>query len=349
MSLTPMLASLDTDSSPSCKPLKYLITITPLGFLYGSTGGFLSPDNLVGRSGTNFPPSAATAAGLLAAFHEDHKSDIKNTMQVAGPFWAWQSDIENFYVPTPLHCLVEDSHIQHCLRWQDDKWQTWDEITKAWEYPPDGKFSDNTWLNLSHWKCLSGRAQKSCPPIPIESAPWKPNPHLHPELQHEQRHTQEGRLFLEHAIELHPDACLVYLSSHPIESNKWYRFGGEGHMAEVGCHPIPQLLQTFLSQSLENCFALITPAVWGSNRFSQRHPDQWKEVNMLTTRPKPFRYRRGKILSRGRYAVSAGTVYNSPNPEESWQNLPWQDWPKEWFPKEGIFLKQLGCGLALPL
>lgn len=35
---------------------QYLILIQPLGFLYGSAGRFLSPENLVGRSGTSFPP-----------------------------------------------------------------------------------------------------------------------------------------------------------------------------------------------------------------------------------------------------------------------------------------------------
>jgi len=34
---------------------KYLAIIEPLGFLYGSAGRFLSPENLVGRSGANFP------------------------------------------------------------------------------------------------------------------------------------------------------------------------------------------------------------------------------------------------------------------------------------------------------
>jgi CRISPR-associated protein Cmr3 len=35
---------------------KYLISIEPLGLLYGSAGGFLSPESLVGRSGESFPP-----------------------------------------------------------------------------------------------------------------------------------------------------------------------------------------------------------------------------------------------------------------------------------------------------
>ena len=43
----------------------YLILIHPLGFMYGSAGGFLSPENLVGRSGSKFPPEATTLAGLF--------------------------------------------------------------------------------------------------------------------------------------------------------------------------------------------------------------------------------------------------------------------------------------------
>ena len=35
---------------------RYLITIQPLGFLYASAGGFLSPENLVGRAQSKFPP-----------------------------------------------------------------------------------------------------------------------------------------------------------------------------------------------------------------------------------------------------------------------------------------------------
>jgi CRISPR-associated protein Cmr3 len=56
-------------------------------------------------------------------------------------------------------------------------------------------------------------------------------------------------------------------------------------------------------------------------------------------------------LGRGRYAVPAGTVYVFDKPlNKSW----WGDendsgFPDEWFPNEGFSLKQLGCGLCLPL
>jgi CRISPR-associated protein Cmr3 len=119
--------------------------------------------------------------------------------------------------------------------------------------------------------------------------------------------------------------------------------------------------------------ALITPAVWGSNRLSKRVPvslekrnqafygqeepipetteqDVWKLEALFTERPTPFRYRLGgtgdtKLLSRGRYAVPAGSVYVL----EEAINTPWQDWDVNWFPQEGPSLKRWGCGLALPL
>jgi CRISPR-associated protein Cmr3 len=64
---------------------EYLIVIEPLGLLYGSAGRFLSPENLVGRSGTSFPPSAATLSGLYAA---TSSSTELESLQLAGPFWA---------------------------------------------------------------------------------------------------------------------------------------------------------------------------------------------------------------------------------------------------------------------
>jgi CRISPR-associated protein Cmr3 len=82
---------------------EYLIVIEPLGLLYGSAGRFLSPENLVGRSGTSFPPSAATLSGLYAA---NSSSMELESLRLAGPFWAKSDDPQNFYVPTPFNYLV---------------------------------------------------------------------------------------------------------------------------------------------------------------------------------------------------------------------------------------------------
>jgi CRISPR-associated protein Cmr3 len=327
---------------------QYLIIIKPLGFLYGSAGRFLSPDNLVGRSGTSFPPHAATVAGLIAAASQDNKAEIK-TLQVAGPFWSWQKDLkqqddQNFYVPTPFNCLIEEKQIAHILSWHEDQWQAFD--GQEWQAPPDGKFESNTWTSIKNWLEPSKHS--------VQEAPWKINPHLHPRLSQQERcvdiDLEHGSLFLENAIELNPEACLVYLSNQKIldskEGKNWYRFGGEGHLVEVESILLDDKIQALLNQPLNQDFALITPGLWGSNRLSQRWPTTWDSdsIKILTQRPIPYRYRLQKMLSRGRYAVPAGTVYHTTESHLSWQN-----WPTEWFPREGISLKHFGCGLALPL
>jgi CRISPR-associated protein Cmr3 len=347
---------------------QYLITIEPLGLLYGSAGAFLSPENLVGRSGAKFPPSAATLSGLFAAVLTD-QSKLRS-LQLAGPFWSFTDRPENFYVPTPLNCLTklhpqpENQHIrtgevQHLLTWEKrtcnqsyDRWATADGSS------PTGKFSTNTWVSIAEWQH----------PKTVYAQPWEFVPHLHPRLRENERRVvdpedEQGSLFLENAVQMHPNTCLVYLSNLEIEPG-WYRFGGEGHMVDVQCiaiqesDPIYQLLQ----DPVGDRFAIITPALWGSNRLSRRYPEAWEgQVKaMLTDRPSPFRYRLGdrkdqhgntihqphqpKLLSRGRYAVPAGSVYvlNSGQP-------PWHEWNDELFPKEGPYLNRWGCGLALPL
>lgn len=128
-----------------------------------------------------------------------------------------------------------------------------------------------------------------------------------------------GSLFLENGVQLHPDVCLVYFSNCELPSG-WYRFGGEGHLVSVTAYPLSSAIQALLNRSPGLMFALLTPALWGSNRLSQRYPTDWPQPQaLLTERPVPFRYRLGgsgptKRLSRGRYAVPAGTVYVLPKP-----------------------------------
>ncbi len=345
----------------------YLITLEPLGLLYGSAGAFLSPENLVGRAGAKFPPSAATLSGLFAAAYSDRKSEL-HTLKLAGAFWAFTDNPQNFHVPTPfsyfakLNPSSEKQHIrtgeiQHSLTWQKkrsdnsyDRWETFD--GKA----PTGKFANGTWIAVDDWNS----------PKTVYSNPWEFVPHLHPRLREDERRVVDptddrGSLFLENAVQLHPETCLVYLSSLKIDPG-WYRFGGEGHLVELNCHDLNSNTQDLLDQRLGYTFALITPALWGSNRFSYRYPPAWEDQiqAMLTDRPTPFRYRLGnrkdeagedihqphqpKLLSRGRYAVPAGTVYvlNTNQP-------PWHDWEDSLFPKEGPYLNRWGSGLALPL
>jgi CRISPR-associated protein Cmr3 len=354
---------------------KYLVIIEPLGLLYGSAGRLLSPENLVGRSGTSFPPSAAAVAGLFAASYGKEKMEqLQNDFYLAGPFWAKSNEPQNFYVPTPHNYLVKDSKIQHKLSWRSKERRWLNEKNES----PDDKFETATWLPIHQWDN----------PQQVEKAPWKFLPHLHPRLKEDERHvdteSDRGSLFLENAIQLDPDICLVYLASHALPES-WYRFGGEGHMVNITCPTLSDpMVQTLLSDPVGQCFALITPAVWGSNRLSYREPQylkkgdkarhaleqpdsdlqtvqEWRDAAILTERPIPFRYRLGdrkdehgysihkpnqpKRLSRGRYAVPAGSVYVLQEPLKE----PWQQWDENWFPKEGLSLKHWGCGVALPL
>ncbi|MDE5085965.1 MAG: CRISPR-associated protein Cmr3 [Trichodesmium sp. St16_bin2-tuft] len=344
---------------------EHLVIIEPLGFLYGSAGRFLSPENLVGRSGTNFPPSSATLSGIFAT-HLDNK-EIRD-LYLAGPFWGETESIlreQNFYIPTPLTYLVKDQKLQHKLTWDSEKKGWFNEEKK---FPTD-KFKKGTWIAISDWEN----------PIEVKESPWKLSPHLHPRLEENQRRVatketeEQGSLFLENAVEMKLDTCLVYLSTHSLDSG-WYRFGGEGHLVDINCIKLNEKHKKLLNKSVGKQFALITPAVWGSNRLSYRQPillensengdrkeknssthkDAWSIETLYTSRPHTFRYRIGnhdnpqprqpKLLSRGRYAVPAGTVYVLKEPLECWQN-----WDENWFPKEGPSLKRFGCGLALPL
>jgi CRISPR-associated protein Cmr3 len=352
--------SIEPSSSQTEKSLfQYLIVIEPLGFLYGSAGRFLSPDNLVGRSGQSFPPSAVSLAGLLAAAFADREPDKQQlkdklaSLYVTGPFWAHGDSPQNFYVPTPFNYLVKQNEKQISCRltWSGKQW-----LTQAQE-SPSGKFKSGHCLEISDWYKLNSIDGKILPQV--KDTPWKFIPHLHPQLREDERRvkieqledgSEQGSLFLENGVQLDPDYCLVYLCTHEVPDG-WYRFGGEGHIVDLKCESLEKSTQTLLTTDLGKSFALITPGIWGSNRLSTRYPTAWEDKleTWITERPSPFRYRFGgegktKRLSRGRYTVPAGTVYIA---KESLP--PWQSWDESWFPKEGISLKRWGCGLALPL
>ncbi|MGF1496979.1 MAG: type III-B CRISPR module-associated Cmr3 family protein, partial [Elainellaceae cyanobacterium] len=335
-------------------------------------------------------PSAATLSGLFAAHYsqriaqaapEDRKTlqQSLHDLQLAGPFWAdsdrlQPDESQDFYVPTPFVYLVEkgSDEISQTLSWQAHPqkahrtgWRNQDQQV------PIGKFESHTWLALSQWH----------QPQFVKKAPWSFLPHLHPRLEADQRRVAvpanaangesdrpQGSLFLENSVQMPTDIQLVYLANQPLTSG-WYRFGGEGHIAEVRCLDLAEHIQTQLAQPVGTTFALITPAIWGSNRLSTRYPEAWQDrfvssqpgqESFLTAKPIPFRYRLGdrkdehgnnihqphqpKLLSRGRYAVPPGTVYQLKTAQDCWYN-----WETEWFPKEGPSLKRWGCGLALAL
>jgi CRISPR-associated protein Cmr3 len=356
-------------SESKCKtPFKYLITIEPLGFLYGSAGAFLSPENLVGRSGAKFPPSPVALAGIFAASYpetteaeREQKQEQLQSLRLAGPFWSFTENIQNFCVPTPFNLKVnllpnpepleiQTGQIIQTLTWKEksnsNPYDCWEPDKTA---PSKTKFDSETWLPIKDWRN----------PTTVYANPWQFVPHLHPKLQQDQRRvvdpeTNQGSLFLENAVQMHPKTCLTYLSNEKMDG--WYRFGGEGHLASVQSHDLDQQTETLLNMSLGNAFALITPALWGSNRLSLRYPKAWEGSisTMLTERPNPFRYRLGgkgktKRLSRGRYAVPAGTVYITKQTQPPW--CKWQEGKEGIFPQDGDFLnlKNWGFGLALPL
>ncbi|MEA5506385.1 type III-B CRISPR module-associated Cmr3 family protein [Halotia wernerae UHCC 0503] len=320
---------------------KYLITINPLGLIYGSAGAFLSPDNLVGLSGFKFPPEAATLSGLMFSINKITKKlpqeELRFKLFVAGPFWAKIKDKQNFYIPIPWNKIIAKKAVDE-WQLQDGQWQLENKTEKL---EPDYR-----WQTINSWG-IAPKVLKSNQSV--SDNPWKYVSFLHPKIKHSERCVQDSDgLFLENSIQMSDDTCLVYLSNYPIEPG-WYRFGGENHVVEIGCEELKnKKFLDLLNQPIKRTFALITPAIWGSNRFSHRYPQHEnfpETIKMLTNKPVPYRYRAKGNLGRGRYAVPAGSVYVLAAP----LNKPWREWDEAWFPKEGYSLKQVGCGLCLPI
>ncbi|WP_434687048.1 CRISPR-associated protein [Pseudanabaena minima] len=357
---------------------KYLIVVRPLGFLYGSAGAFLSPENLVGRSGAKFPPDAATLSGLIIRNSYEQQlpkhQELKKNLVVAGAFWAKDNKPQNFYVPMPRSLIIGEEKFDE-WKMSGDKWDR--DHNKSVE-------SDYKWMSIHFWK----NPQDGDEPLDadtifnnrqndinkdknvIHSAakpPWKFVSILHPTLEHDQRHVRlpkdaddRGSLFLENAVQMDEDSCLVYLSTHSI-ADGWYRFGGENHMVEIISQKLEPNILSLLAAPIKRSFALICPAVWGTNNLSVRYPQAFKACDkppkMLTDRPVTFRYRMGSNLGIGRYAVPAGTVYVLKHPLDQ-EHDTWWKFPKKWFPqsdegkdfdKRSLPLKHLGCGLCLPI
>lgn len=347
---------------------KFLIMVRPLGLLYGSAGAFLSPENLVGRSGAKFPPDAATLSGLFLSTNReksfaDHQ-ELKMNLTIAGAFWARDEDFQygnqDFYVPIPRSLIIDEDKTD---QWeiQDGKW-----YRSKKDIDIESAYS---WQTISTW----GRPIESIRKQGVSQVPWKFVPILHPTLDPEQRHVRvptddndRGSLFLENAVQMQEGSFLVYLSTHGIPDG-WYRFGGENHLVEITSQSISSDILDFLNRRIERKFALICPAVWGTNNLSYRYPKDVsfssKRPEMLTDRPIPFRPRtvksndknqRTNTLSIGRYAVPSGTVYVVKHP----LNMTWWDFPADWFPQSNgslpidqrpLPLKHLGCGLCLPI
>lgn len=374
---------------------KYLIKIQPLGLMYASAGAFLSPENLVGRSGEKFPPEAATLSGLIFSANKPDSQaieDLRYNLHVAGPFWAKcekPGDEQFFYVPLSRHIIIgenEDDFDEFQLN--SGKWQLASE--------PDNKELDREsgseeaqeakkvepeyfWQRIDYWDESPQDISFAKDAGSVAKNPWKFVSILHPKIQKEQRNVmREDGLFLEYAVQMEDDTCLIYLSTHRVEPG-WYQFGGENHIVEISCAELsnPKLLN-YLNKPIDRSFALITPGVWGSNRFSYRYPKnpdflKDKRPLMLTEKAVPYRHRIGHgetaneprktgRLARGRYAVPAGSLYVFEEP----LGKKWWDFPDDWFPdarsaekaklpqkkdltKTNSLLKKMGCGLCLPV
>lgn len=348
---------------------KFLIVVRPLGLLYGSAGAFLSPENLVGRSGSKFPPDASTLSGLFLSTNFQNpfidQEELKINLTIAGAFWARDEDIKDgdFYVPIPRSLIIDENRV--------DEWEI---RSGKWcrSKPDEGINATYSWQKISSWGNRTEIIRKKG----VSKVPWEFMPILHPTLDLEQRRVRQpknendrGSLFLENAVQMKEGSCLVYLATHQIPDG-WYRFGGENHVVEITTQLINQDVLDLLTQPIERKFALICPAVWGTNNVSHRYPKAIsfsnKRPEMLTDRPIPFRPRtvkahdqqqRTNSLAIGRYAVPAGTVYVLKHPLEEKYNT-WWKFPLDWFPQGNqklsteqrpLPLKHLGCGLCLPI
>ena len=367
------------------KSFKSLITVSPLGLMYGSAGGFLSPENLVGRSNTKFPPDSVTLAGLLLNANREQKwidpEKLRKELVVAGPFWAKQDAPKRFYVPISRHRLVAKDDDD-----DDDEWvlqpkpkttaqvaetTRWQLNQQRWHHQKKDLDPLYSWQVIDSWDTPIDelREEKA-----VAEVPWRSSSFLHPKMKSNERHVvDEDGLFLENAVQVPDDISLVYLTNidqaHLQAFSGWYRLGGEGHLVEVETHQLStkHKINQLLDQKISHAFALITPGVWGSNKLSYRYPQAsdfpHQDLKLLTDKAVPYRYRIGQAhkekttkddryspnttgrLSRGRYAVPVGSVYVFREP----LNMTWWDFPENWFPKEGFPLKHLGCGLCLPV
>lgn len=359
---------------------QFLITIQPLGLMYGSAGAFLSPENLVGKSGTKFPPDAATLSGLFFSANKEQKftshQDLADNLRVAGPFWAFVGAEDDFYVPLPRHKVIGKDHhdewviknFKWCLKSKlKDSDQELEDVDQEDDLKKEE--SEYRWLRIDYWdeSAETIYRDRTADYPSVHKNPWKVISILHPQLKQDERHVlSEDGLFLENAVQMKEDTCLVYLSSYPLEDG-WYQFGGESHMVEVNSIPLSDHILQRLQAPIQTSFVLITPGVWGSNQLSYRYPKHSKEqvfaednnkIMMLTDKAVPYRYRMGYgekkkqdfrnrdpgRLSRGRYAVPASSVYVLREP----LNKSWWGFPPDWFPEKGL-LQKFGCGLCLPI
>ncbi|MFM7371206.1 MAG: CRISPR-associated protein, partial [Sphaerospermopsis kisseleviana] len=167
-------------------------------FMYGSAGAFLSPENLVGRSGAKFPPEAATLSGLFFSVNQVQKiwnqEKLSHDLYIAGPFWGKTDNPEYFYVPIPWTKIIAENE------------------SSEWEFKNDKWHCDNSqltpdyqWQRINSWNYAAEHIRGNSY---AEKVPWKFIPVLHPHLKNDERCTfkiddnTKGGLFLEHSVHL---------------------------------------------------------------------------------------------------------------------------------------------------
>ncbi|MEB3827777.1 hypothetical protein [Phormidium sp. CCY1219] len=154
---------------------EYQIKIRPLGAMYGSTGGFLSPENLVGRSGAKFPPDAATLAGLFFSAHYRNptvKQELKEQLYVTGLFWAEQGTPNKIMVPIPWTIVIGEK--------SRDRWEIqWENGELIWHQQTPELDPDYTWQSITNWDDITAifKNRESGKP------PWTFAPCLHPQMK----------------------------------------------------------------------------------------------------------------------------------------------------------------------
>ena len=255
----------------------------------------------------NSPPDAYTLSGLIFSANKSQnfasQEELRENLFVAGPFWANLDDLnasQDFYVPIPSTKMIGKAEV-NTWELQEDGWQ---QSNPNSEMKPAFK-----WQKLSAWNQDS---QTLLQQKAVAKEPWEYLSMLHPNLKSNERSVREkDGLFLENAVRLKDHACLLYLSTVPLDKG-WYRFGGENHLVEIESHELQDQhpLVSLLQQPIRCSFALLTPGVWGSNRISHRypqHPDFPKPRWLLTAKAVPFRFRAGGT-QQSRWKPRHGTL-----------------------------------------
>ena len=161
----------------------------------------------------------------------------------------------------PRHRLIAENDADE---WYLEENKRWEKKTNKDDLEPL-----YAWQSIDAWQRSVEQIRSN---KEMAKPPWEYVTFLHPKLKLDERHVvDEDGLFLENAVQLDEDYCLVYLATYKLPEG-WYRLGGEGHMVEVGHLALKETstIHQLLSQKIQRSCALITPGVWGSVNLSYR-------------------------------------------------------------------------------